>query len=70
MSNIWPMLMNFWNYDLEIDHVEKSINDNHDILQKLCVCILPTFAGVHRVEVFDINTGEYVSYIPTCSSFF
>merc|ERR1719188_2588874 len=27
-----------------------------------------SFAGVHRVDLFDIDTGEYVSYIPTCST--
>ena len=27
-----------------------------------------THAGEHRVEAFDIDTGDYVGYIPTCST--
>lgn len=27
-----------------------------------------TLAGVHRVEAFDIDSGEYVGYNPTCST--
>jgi len=27
-----------------------------------------TLAGTHRVEAFDIDTGEYAGYMPTCST--